>query len=150
MNEYLYISLRNKPELKEAAALWFHNKWGVPKSAYLKCMDSYINNENEYGWYLCLHNMKIVGGLGVIENDFHNRKDLFPNICSVYTEKEYRGKKIAGNLLNMAVADLKSKGINPVYLITDHIGFYEQYGWEFYTMVLGDGEAEMSRMYIHY
>ena len=27
--------------------------------------------------------------------------------------------------------------------------FYEKYGFEFYTMVLGDGESEMSRMYIH-
>ena len=42
------------------------------------------------GWYLCLDSECIVGGLGVIENDFHDRKDLKPNVCAVYTEKEYR------------------------------------------------------------
>ena len=47
------------------------------------------------------------------------------------------------------VEDLKLKGITPVYLITDHIGFYEKYGWEFLCMVQGDDEPDMSRMYIH-
>ena len=49
----------------------------------------------------------------------------------------------------MAVEDLKAKGISPVYLLTDHVGFYERYGWEFLCMVQGDGEVEMSRMYVH-
>ncbi len=38
---------------------------------------------------------KIVGGMGVIENDFHDRKDLTPNVCAVYTEKDYCCKGIA-------------------------------------------------------
>ena len=39
MDSIIYISLREKPELKETAAEWFHNNWGVPKEAYLKCMN---------------------------------------------------------------------------------------------------------------
>ena len=91
----------------------------------------------------------IVGGLGVIENDFHDRKDLAPNVCAVYTEKEYRGQGIAGQLLDIVVKDMKSKGITPIYLITNHVNFYERYGWEFLCMVQGDNEPDMSRMYIH-
>lgn len=149
MSEYLYVTLREKPELKEYAAEWFHGKWGVPKEAYLGCMEAYLNNETEYGWYLCINSDKIVGGMGVIENDFHDRKDLSPNVCAVYTEKEYRCNGIAGCLLNMVVNDLKAKEITPIYLVTDHIGFYERYGWEFLCMVKGDDEPEMTRMYIH-
>ena len=149
MKEYRYITLAEEPILKDAAASWFHSKWGVPKEAYLECMNAYLNKETEYGWYLCLDGEKIVAGLGVIENDFHDRKDLTPNVCAVYTEEEYRRKGIAGNLLNMAVTDMKNKGITPIYLVTDHIGFYERYGWEFLCMVQGDGEPEMTRMYIH-
>lgn len=29
MKEYTYITLRQKPELKEKAAAWFHDKWEV-------------------------------------------------------------------------------------------------------------------------
>ncbi len=112
-------------------------------------MEDYLTGKTEYGWFLCLAGNQIVGGLGVIENDFHDRKDLTPNVCAVYTEREYRCKGIAGRLLGMAVEDLKAKGISPVYLLTDHVGFYERYGWEYLCMVQGDGEAEMSRMYIH-
>ncbi len=137
------------PDLKEYAADWFHTKWGVPKEAYLDCMDAYLCGKTEFGWYLCLDEDRIVGGMGVIENDFHNRKDLSPNICAVYTEEEYRNQGIAGNLLNMTVNDLGQKGINPVYLVTNHVGFYERYGWKFLCMVQGGGEPEMSRMYIH-
>lgn len=149
METVTYITLRERPELKDDAAQWFHQKWGVPVDAYLACMDAYLANETEYGWYLCLNGGNIVGGMGVIENDFHDRKDLAPNVCAVYTEKDYRCQGIAGHLLGLVVEDMRSKGISPLYLVTDHVGFYERYGWEFLCMVQGDGEPEMTRMYIH-
>ena len=149
MPKYQYITLRDVPEWMLPAAEWFHNKWGIPTEAYLECMEAYLHDETEYGWYLCLNGNQIVGGMGVIENDFHDRKDLAPNVCAVFTDEKYRNQGIAGNLLNMVVDDMKSKGISPIYLVTDHIGFYEKYGWEFLCMVQGDGEPYMSRMYIH-
>jgi len=149
MSDYQYITLRKRPELLHTAAQWFHDMWGIPAEAYLECMNAYLCGETEYGWYICLDGDKIIGGLGVIENDFHNRKDLAPNVCAVYTDEKYRCRGIAGRLLNMAVEDLRSKGISPLYLVADHIGFYERYGWEFLCMVQSDGEPEMSRMYIH-
>ena len=82
-----FLTLRDKPELKEEAAEWFSSKWSVPKEAYLECMDAYLNHQTELGWY-------------------------------------------------------------PVYLVTNHVGFYERYGWEFFCMVKGDGEPYLSRMYI--
>ena len=149
MSDYKYTNLAEIPSIKDKAAEWFHSKWGVPKEAYLECMDAFLNGETDYGWYLCLDNNKIIAGMGVIENDFHDRKDSTPNVCAVYTEEKYRCQGIAGKLLNMVVEDCRQKGISPVYLITDHTSFYERYGWEFLCMVQGDGEPEMTRMYIH-
>ena len=137
------------PALMDVAATWFHSKWCLPCEAYLECMEAYLNKDTEYGWYLCLDDDQIVGGLGVIENDFHDRKDLTPNICAVYTDEDYRGQGIAGQLLNKAVVDLRSRGISPVYLLTNHTGFYERYGWEFLCFAQGNGEPYLSRMYIH-
>lgn len=150
MKNYKYITLIEQPELKEAAASWFSSKWGIPKEAYLECMEEYLNKDTEYGWFLCLYGDKIVAGMGVIENDFHDRKDLTPNVCAVYTEEEHRGKGIAGKLLDMVVNEMKNKEITPLYLVTDHTGFYERYGWKFLCMVQGDDEPEMTRMYVHY
>lgn len=150
MENYRYINLKEMPSVKDRAAEWFHSKWGVPTEAYRECMEEFLNGETDYGWYLCLDEDKIIAGLGVIENDFHDRKDLIPNVCAVYTEEDYRCKGIAGYLLNMVVDDCRQKGISPVYLVTDHTGFYERYGWEFLCMVQGDGEPEKTRMYIHH
>ena len=152
MNRYSfeYVTLKDKPELKEIVAEWFHAKWGVSKEAYLECMNDYLEDKTPNGWYLCLKDDKIIGGLGVIDNDFHDRKDLTPNVCAVYVEEEYRGQSIAGQLLDLAVEDMRRKGISPLYLLTDHIGFYERYGWEFCCMAQGEGEDKPSRIYIHH
>lgn len=49
MRNYVYTTLRQRPDLKERAAEWFHSKWGVPTQAYLDCMEAYLNQETEYG-----------------------------------------------------------------------------------------------------
>lgn len=43
---------------------------------------------------------------GSIANDFHDRKDLTPNICAVYTEEAYRGRGIAGRRRSGADEDV--------------------------------------------
>lgn len=147
---YEILRLTDKPELKNQAAQWFHEKWGVPLEAYLESMDDCLTNTNTIPqWYIAIENNKIIAGMGVIENDFHNRKDLTPNVCAVYTEEDKRCNGIAGALLNYVCADMKKQGIDTLYLVTDHTSFYERYGWEFLCMVQGDDEPEMTRMYIH-
>ena len=149
LSGFVLTSLRDKPELMERAAAWFHAKWGVPESAYRERMAEYISSATEYGWYLCLDGERIVGGLGVIDNDFHDRPDLAPNVCAVYTEPDCRGQGVAGRLLDMAVEDMRQRGVSPLYLVTNHVGFYERCGWEFLCMVHCDGETEPARMYVH-
>jgi len=51
-------------------------------------------------------------------------------------------------LLYKAVEDLKANNFSPVYIITDHIGFYERYGFKFLTMTKCD-DGVVSRIYIH-
>ena len=146
---YSIIRLIDKPEMKERMALWFHQKWGIPKEAYLDSMQEALAGHAVPAWYVAMDGERIVGGLGVIENDFHDRKDLAPNVCAVYVEEEHRCKGIAGQLLNFVCEDMRQFGIEPLYLVTDHTGFYERYGWKFLCMVQGDGEPDMARMYIH-
>ena len=149
LNPFVCITLRERPELAGRAAAWFHDKWGVPLEAYRDCMTAYLDRETDYGWYLCLDGDRIVGGLGVIENDFHDRKDLAPNVCAVYTEEAYRGRGIAGRLLNLAVKNMRSHGVSPLYLVTDHTGFYERYGWEFLCTAHEADSGNETRVYIH-
>lgn len=147
---YEMIRLMDRPEMKEQVAQWFHEKWKIPLDAYMNSIEECLAKSNPVPqWYVAVESDRIVGGLGVIENDFHNRKDLTPNVCAVYTEEDKRCEGIAGALLNFVCNDMKEKGIDTLYLVTDHTSFYERYGWEHFCMVQGDGETNMSRMYIH-
>lgn len=144
------VRICDRPALREMAAGWFHEKWGIPQEAYLESMDACVEGRGPVPqWYAALEDERMIAGLGVIENDFHDRKDLAPNVCAVYVEKDFRGRGIAGELLRFACADMKGRGVETLYLLTDHCGFYEKYGWEFLCMAQGDGEADMSRMYVH-
>ena len=146
---YQIISLKDRPDMKETMAKWFHEKWGIPLDAYLESMEQTLEgNDAVPQWYVAVEEDRIIGGMGVIENDFHNRKDLTPNVCAVYTEEAFRGRGIAGSLLNHVRRDMARQGVETLYLLTDHTGFYERYGWEFFCLVQGDGEEEMSRMYM--
>lgn len=141
-------NIAGRPELLDGAAEWFHARWGVPLEAYRESMEAGLSGCAVPRWYVALEDSKIIGGLGVIENDFHDRKDLHPNVCAVYVEPEHRCQGLAGALLGRVCGDMKDLGFEKLYLLTDHTSFYERYGWEFLCMAQGDGEAELSRMYV--
>lgn len=144
------LNLREHPELLDRAAAWFHAKWGIPLEAYRESMEACLKGEGPVPqWYMAVNGDTIVGGLGVIENDFHDRKDLAPNVCAVYVEEAYRCQGIAGALLDHVCEDMAGMGVGTLYLLTDHTAFYERYGWEFLCTAQGDGEDEPSRIYIH-
>ena len=150
MKDYPIIDLRQVPLQIPEAAAWFCQKWSVPEQAYLDSMSESLESGAVVPrWYVVRDDERIIAGIGVIENDFHDRTDLTPNVCAVFVEPEYRNQGIAGQMLRHVCQDMKVAGIDTLYLLTDHHGFYEQYGWEFYCMAQGDGEETLSRMYIH-
>ena len=145
MEQYTICRLTDQPGLKFRAAGWFHEKWGIPAEAYLESMDQCLAGKAPVPqWYVVLEDGEIIAGLGVIENDFHNRKDLTPNV-----EEKRRRQGIAGRMLRFVCEDMARQGVDTLYLLTDHTAFYERYGWQFLCMVQGDGEEELSRMYVH-
>lgn len=144
------LNLREEKERISKAAYWFHEKWEVPMEAYKESMQAAVENHNSIPqWYIVVEGNKIIAGAGVIENDFHKRKDLTPNLCALYVEKEYRCQGIAGKLLDYVCNDMKAMGIETLYLITEHTSFYEKYGWKFLCMVEEEDEPKQIRMYVH-
>ena len=69
----------------------------------------------------------------MIENDFHDRRDLTPNLCALYVEAPFRGRGLAGELLAFARREMSAGGVKRLYLATDLVSFYERYGWSYLT-----------------
>ena len=143
------IPVRDWPEAKDEIAAWFHARWGVPLAACRESIRACLGGEGAVPeWYVVVRGHTIVAGCGVIENDFHARRDLTPNVCALYVDEAYRNQGIAGYLLRYVCADMARQGVKTLYLLTGHTGFCERCGWRFLTMVRGDGGA-WSRVYIH-
>ena len=74
--KYEIVKLRECPERKDEAAVWFHEKWGYPLEAYRESMEECLAGGSPVPqWYMAAAEGRIIGGLGVIENDFHDRKE---------------------------------------------------------------------------
>ncbi|AIY36662.1 TPA: GNAT family N-acetyltransferase [Acinetobacter baumannii] len=143
------LRLSDYPQYKEMAAQWFSEKWQIPVEAYLESIQISIDQKHAIPqWYIVLNKDKyLIAGAGVIDNDFHERKDLTPNLCALFVEENYRNQNIAKHILDFVREDLSNQGIQTLYLITDHTEFYEKCGWRFLTLV-EDEEGEMVRMYV--
>ena len=133
--------------MRRQAAEWFHRKWGIPAKEYLSSMDECLAGGSAVPqWYVVLQGNEIIGGAGIIANDFHERKDLTPNLCALYVEEAFRCQGIAGRLLERACRDMKKSQFHYLYLVTEHTSFYERYGWEFLCLVQEE-DGGMIRMY---
>ncbi len=136
------------PELAELAAAWFSDKWAVPVEEYRKSMLACCDHPEAAvpQWYVVVNAGRIVAGAGVIDNDFHERRDLAPNVCAVFVEPELRKLGIARRLLDFVCRDIANRGVERLYLLTDHNRFYERLGWRFREMVRDD-DGLFGRMY---
>ncbi len=142
------INVCEQPELFEKVAAWQSSKWGIPKQAYLDSMEEGRHSDSGVPAWYCIRNEEnaIIAGVGVIENDFHKRKDLRPNICALYVDELHRKQGLARQLLDHVCRELKQKGISTAYLITGHTELYEHMGWSFYGM-LEENDGNLIRMY---
>jgi len=143
------VSIKNHPEYKDIAIKYFQSNWASENSmmVYDDCITNCITTSNPLPmWYLLMDNKKVIGCAGLITNDFISRMDLYPWLCALYIEEEYRGKAYGSILIEQAKTDAKEFGFSNLYLCTDHIGYYEKFGFEY----IGDGYhpwGETSRIY---
>lgn len=127
--------IADRPELVQEAAVWFAGKWAISVGEYAEGMAESIERPSAVPQWFVLRDEHaggaIVAGFGIVDNDFHDRTDLAPNLCALYVEEPYRGRGIARWLLDWASNQARLLGYERLYLVTDHEDLYERCGWEF-------------------
>ena len=106
------ISIRENPEYKEIAINYFSSKWSsVPREVY---EDSITHTEGSEAvlpqWYLLEEEGRVIGCAGLITNDFISRMDLYPWVCGLFIEEEFRGNAYGKLLLEKAMDDTRKAG----------------------------------------
>lgn len=147
------ISVREHPEYLEQAADYFSSKWGISRNIYHDCIANSLTTESPLPrWYLMMRDdsdtgaSHIIGSYGLIVNDFISRQDIWPWLCAVYIEENERGKALGSCLLEHGRKEAAKLGFPMVYLCTDHVGFYEKYGWNYMGKAYGVSGSE-TRVY---
>lgn len=126
------LNIREHADWMEQASDYFSSKWKIKKEIYIESMSDSIQTSNPVPrWYIMIKNNDIIGGFGLIENDFMVRDDIFPWLCALYVEKEERGKELGSKLLEYGRKAALGLGFKTIYLNTNHIGYYEKYGWHY-------------------
>lgn len=143
------ISVKEEPKYLEEALQYVQEKWASKESMllYQDCFLNMCNTDSPLPqWYILKDKDTSIGCAGLITNDFISRMDLYPWLCALYIEDTYRGHHYGKLLIDKAMLDCQNAGFKYLYLCTDHIGYYEKYGFEY----LGDGYhpwGEKSRIY---
>ena len=142
------ISVREKPEYCKLAIQYLQKSWpSVYPMIYEDCIQHSLTSVNPLPqWYILEQAGSIIGCAGLITNDFISRMDLYPWVCAVFIDEKYRGNNYGSSLLDKAKKDTAKAGFANLYLCTDHIGFYEKYGFTY----IGQGYhpwGEASRIY---
>lgn len=127
------ISIRENPEYTDRAIKYFQSKWqNVWPVIYEDCISHSILTRNLLPqWYLLEKKGTVIGCAGLITNDFISRMDLYPWVCALYIDEKQRGNHYGSILIDKAKTDAKKAGFTCLYLCTDHIGYYEKYGFVF-------------------
>lgn len=89
---------------------------------------------------------KLVSFCTLTKNDCVKDDSLFPWIGFLFTVPEYRGQRCSEKILDAAYRQAMEQGADKVYLATDHIGFYEKYGFTYLETRI-DIYDEESRIY---
>ncbi len=87
--EHPILPLRDMPALAEQAAGWFSRCWGIPEAEYRESIAQCLRRLSPVPqWYVIADGGRLIAGAGVIENDFHDRPDLTPNLCALFVEPD--------------------------------------------------------------
>lgn len=89
---------------------------------------------------------RLVSFCTLTKNDCVKDDTLFPWIGFLFTTPEYRGHRYSEIIMDEAYRVAKEQGADKVYLATDHIGFYEKYGYTYLETRI-DIYDEESRIY---
>ncbi len=116
----------------DQAIHYIHSIWGNEANFpyyYDAIIHASLEGKKLPHFYILLKNKTIIGCCGLIANDFISRHDLYPWLSSLYINEEERTHGYGHLLMNYAQKEALRYGFTSLYLVTDHDGYYEKYGW---------------------
>jgi len=135
MDEIKIVNLSDEQQYIEEVSNWIWEEWSKEHGAKLDDIvyrtRHSIKKDDIPQMYIAKYKDNVVGVVSLWRNDLTSRQDLFPWLAGLYVKKEYRNKGLGQILQKKCIEEAKRLNYEYLYLITEHIDYYEKTGWEF-------------------
>ena len=130
MNIY---SVKNDPELCEKVKLYCMEKWNKVYQSFAECADKSVEADMLPQTWVVKGMKEEKDILGFFQLAEHERITRFagisPFVSALYVDERVRGYGCGEFMLNHAKYEAARLNFKKVYIATDHIGYYEKYGF---------------------
>lgn len=126
-------SVKNDSALCEKVKLYCMEKWNKVYETFAECADKSVNADTLPQTWVIMgmkEEKEIIGFCQLISHELITCfTDISPFISAIYVDERVRGYGYGEMLLNHAKYEAASLGYGKIYVASDHIGFYEKYGF---------------------
>lgn len=123
-------SVKDLPDYRHALTNYVANNWKGVFEAFTEVLNEVFSVDKELPkCYMMLKDEDIIGFYQLVEQELIERKDLSPWITCVFIDERERGQYLSSKLLEHGRKITGKLGYSKVYLTTDHIQFYEKFGF---------------------
>ena len=129
-NNISIVSLKDLPDYRQTLTEYVKNNWPGVFHPFTDVLAEIFSGGKELPkCYMMLKDDKIIGFYQLVEQELILRKDLSPWITCVFIDEQERGQRLSSKLLEHGRTAAGILGYEKVYLTTDHIQFYEKFGF---------------------
>ena len=129
-NNISIVSLKDLPNYRQTLTDYVEKNskwWFMPFTDVLS--EIFSGEKDLPQCYMMLKADNIIGYYQLVEQELILRKDLSPWITTVFIDEQERGQRLSSKLLEHGRTVAGKLGYAKVYLTTDHIQFYEKFGF---------------------
>lgn len=127
------VSVKNDPALCEKVKAACAEKWSKVSAVFSKTADESVSAEKLPRTWVLLGGESeetVFGFYQLAAHDFLTRfSALSPFLCTLFVDETRRNLGLGGMLIRHAKYEAAGLGAEKLYLSTDHIGYYEKYGF---------------------
>jgi GNAT superfamily N-acetyltransferase len=124
------VSLKDLPNYRQPLIDYVEKSWKPVFYTFTDVVAECFSGKNDLPQcYMMLKEDKIVGFYQLTKQELILRKDLSPWITCVFIDEKERGRCLSSKLLEHGRTIAGKLGYAKVYLTTDHIQFYEKFGF---------------------
>jgi N-acetylglutamate synthase-like GNAT family acetyltransferase len=130
-NNLSIVSLKDLPSYERTLIDYVADNWIAVLQPFADVLAELFSSEKDLPkCFLMLKDNGIIGFYQLVEQELIIRKDLSPWITCVFIDEEERGQRLSSILLEHGRKIAGQLGYEKVYLTTDHIQFYEKFGFK--------------------